>query len=138
MAACGSVISCSPASFVGKIGSYIGQTQPDFDSRTYGYAKLSGMLRDLRGLQFRTDESSRMFCRKIPFLELVKLLDEAFNKFKSAKGWANTEAVGKYVKPRWNWEEFGFESFPDLLAKVDHVDVIDDSMRMKPPADKSA
>ena len=96
------------------------------------------MLRDLRGLQFRTDESSRMFCRKIPFLELVKLLDEAFNKFKSAKGWANTEAVGKYVKPRWNWEEFGFESFPDLLAKVDHVDVIDDSMRMKPPADKSA
>ena len=124
--------------FVGKIGSYIGQTQPDFDSRTYGYAKLSGMLRDLRGLQFRTDESSRMFCRKIPFLELVKLLDEAFNKFKSAKGWANTEAVGKYVKPRWNWEEFGFESFPDLLAKVDHVDVIDDSMRMKPPADKRA
>ena len=123
--------------FVGKIGSYINQTHPDFDSRSYGYAKLSGMLRDLRGLQFRTDEASRMFCRKIPFLELVKLLDESFNKFKSAKGWAHIEAVGKYVKPRWNWQELGFESFPELLAKVDHVELADDSMRMRPATEKS-
>ena len=123
--------------FVGKIGSYINQTHPDFDSRSYGYAKLSGMLRDLRGLQFRTDEASRMFCRKIPFLELVKLLDESFNKFKSAKGWAHIEAVGKYVKPRWNWQEWGFESFPELLAKVDHVELADDSMRMRPATEKS-
>ncbi len=120
--------------FVGKIGNVINQTRPDFDSRSHGYAKLSGMLRDLRGLQFRVDESSRMFCRKIPFGELVKLLDEAFNKFKSAKGWANMDAVGKYVRPRWNWLEYGFDSFPELLAKVDHVDVVDDVMRMKLPA----
>lgn len=75
------------------------------------------MLRDLRGLQFRTDEASRMFCRKIPFLELVKLLDESFNKFKSAKGWAHIEGRGQCVKPRWNWQEWGFESFPKLLAR---------------------
>lgn len=117
--------------FVGKIGSVISETRPDFDSRTYGYAKLSGMLRDLRGLQFQTDEASRMYCRKIPFGDLVKLLDEAFNKFKSAKGLANLDVVGKYVKPRWNWEEYGFESFPELLGKVDHAEITNDGMRMQ-------
>ena len=120
--------------FVGKIGSVINETRPDFDSRSYGYAKLSGMLRDLRSLQFRTDEASRMYCRKIPFGDLVKLLDEAFNKFKSAKGWANLDVVGKYVKPRWDWQEYGFESFADLLARVDHAEVADDGMRMRPLA----
>ena len=124
--------------FVGKIGNVISQTQPDFDSRSWGYAKLSGMLRDLRGLQFSVDEASRMYCRKIPFRELIKLLDEAFNKFKSAKGWANIDVVGKYVKPRWNWQDYGFDSFAELLAKVDHVELIDEGMRMKTaPADKA-
>lgn len=119
--------------FVGKIGNVISETRPDFDSRSYGYAKLSGMLRDLRGLQFRTDEANRMFCRKVPFGDLIKLLDEAFSKFKSSKGWANLDVVGKYVKPRWDWEEYGFESFPDLLGKVDHVEIANDSMRMQAP-----
>ncbi|MFY3383139.1 NYN domain-containing protein [Paracidovorax sp. MALMAid1276] len=119
--------------FVGKIGNVISETRPDFDSRTYGYAKLSGMLRDLRGLQFRTDEANRMYCRKIPFGELIRLLDDAFNRFKSAKGWANLDVVGKYVKPRWNWEEYGFESFPELLSKVDHVEITNDGMRMQTP-----
>ena len=119
--------------FVGKIGNVISETRPDFDSRTYGYAKLSGMLRELRGLQFRTDDANRMYCRKIPFGDLIKLLDEAFNKFKSAKGWANLDVVGKYVKPRWNWQEYGFESFPELLGKVDHVEITNDGMRMQTP-----
>ncbi len=117
--------------FVGKIGTVISETRPDFDSRSFGYAKLSGMLRDLRGLQFRTDEANRMYCRKVPFGDLIKLLDEAFNKFKSGKGWAHLDVVGKYVKPRWDWEEYGFESFSDLLGKVDHVEVTNDSMRMQ-------
>ena len=119
--------------FVGKIGNVISETRPDFDSRSYGYAKLSGMLRDLRGLQFRTDEANRMYCRKVPFGDLIKLLDEAFSKFKSSKGWANLDVVGKYVKPRWDWEEYGFDSFPDLLGKVDHVEIANDSMRMQAP-----
>ena len=122
--------------FVGRIGNYINQTHPDFDPRSYGYSKLSSMLRDLRGLQFRTDDARRLFCRKIPFLALVKLLDEAFNKFKSAKGWAHIDAVGKYVKPRWNWQEYGFETFLDLLEKVDHIEISHEGMRMQKPANK--
>ena len=38
---------------------------------------------------------------------------------------------GKHEKTRWNWEEYGFESFPDLLNKVDHVEIANDSMRMQ-------
>ena len=60
--------------FVGQIGIYLSQTLPDFDTRTYGYSQLSKMLKALGGLQFRHDEASRMFCRKIPYGELIKLL----------------------------------------------------------------
>ncbi len=88
--------------FVGHIGSYLSQTQPDFDSRSYGYAKLSSMLKALGGLQFKYDDSSRMYCRKIPYGELIKLLDEAIEKFQNKQGWAKINTVEKYLKPRWD------------------------------------
>ena len=86
-----------------------------------------------KSIKDATDEANRMYCRKVPFGDLIKLLDEAFSKFKSSKGWANLDVVGKYVKPRWDWEEYGFDSFPDLLGKVDHVEIANDSMRMQAP-----
>jgi len=52
--------------FVGHIGTYLRQTQPDFDTRSFGYDKLSSLLKALGGLQFRHDDASRMYCRRIP------------------------------------------------------------------------
>ncbi len=56
---------------VGNIGRYLIQTQPDFDPRSYGYSKLSNMLKELNGLQFINREC-RMYCRKIPYTELLQ------------------------------------------------------------------
>lgn len=117
--------------FVGQIGIYLSQTLPDFDTRTYGYSQLSKMLKALGGLQFRHDEASRMFCRKIPYGELIKLLaNEALPKFRNKQGWAKIHAVEKYVNPRWSFKEYGFDSFADLLNTVHGVEVHDDSLRM--------
>lgn len=117
--------------FVGQIGTYLSQTLPDFDTRTYGYSQLSKMLKALGGLQFRHDEASRMFCRKIPYGELIKLLaNEALPKFQNKQGWAKIHAVEKYVTPRWSFKEYGFDSFADLLDTVHGVEVHDDSLRM--------
>lgn len=117
--------------FVGQIGTYLSQTLPDFDTRTYGYSQLSKMLKALGGLQFRHDEASRMFCRKIPYGELIKLLaNEALPKFQNKQGWAKIHAVEKYVTPRWSFKEYGFDSFADLLNTVHGVEVHDDSLRM--------
>lgn len=96
------------------IGSYIRQTDPDFDSRSYGYSKLSKMLRELRGVQFDTNQ-----CRKIPYGTLMKLLREAIDGNKANDGFADANHVGMFLKPRWNWENWGFESFDALLATID-------------------
>ena len=83
---------------VSKIGIYLSQTQPDFDPRSHGYAKLSGMLKALGGLQFRYDESTRMYCRKVPYLELRAIINEAMPKFQNKQGWAKINAMEKYIK----------------------------------------
>ncbi|PJK09268.1 nuclease [Lysobacteraceae bacterium NML08-0793] len=118
---------------VSSIGQYISQTQPDFDSRSHGYDKLSGMLRDLRGLQFRTD-GTQMFCRKIPYRDALKLLSECLAKtnFLNAQGTASINAVEKWMKPRWNWSDYGFTDFKNFLETVDGVEIKGDRMRLLP------
>ena len=96
------------------IGSYIRQTDSGFDSRSYGYSKLSQMLRELRGVQIDTNQ-----CRKIPYGTLMKLLREAIEKFKDKDGFADANHVGVFLKPSWNWENWGFESFDALIDTVD-------------------
>lgn len=128
---------------IGQVGTYLSQTLPDFDARTYGYSQLSKMLKALGGLQFRHDAASRMFCRKIPYGELIKLLaNEALPKFQNKQGWAKIQAVEKYIAPRWPFAEYGFDSFPDLLETVHGVEVKGASLRMgaaqrqrQPPGD---
>lgn len=118
--------------FVGGVGSYLTQTQSDFDPRTYGYAKLSNMLKELGSLQFKYDSANRMFCRKIPYADLVKLLIDAIDKFGNKDGWAKVSAVEKYVKPRWDYMEFGFENFDSLLEKIHHLAVESGSIKFLP------
>lgn len=115
--------------FVGEIGNYLTQTQPDFDPRTYGYAKLSNMLKELGSLQFKYDDANRMYCRKIPYSELVKLLAEAIGIFENKNGRAKVSAVEKYVKPRWNYIDYGFEDFNNLLESVHNLDIDADSIK---------
>ena len=120
--------------FVGQIGTYLSQTQPDFDTRSYGYAKLSSMLKALGGLQFRHDDASRMYCRKIPYSELIKLLsNDALPRFQNKEGWVKIPALEKYLAPRWSYKEYGFASFMALLETVHNLEIQGDSVRMTPP-----
>ena len=121
--------------FVGQIGTYLSQTQPDFDTRSYGYAKLSSMLKALGGLQFRHDDASRMYCRKIPYSELIKLLsNDALPKFQNKEGWVKIPALEKYLAPRWSYKEYGFASFMALLETIHNLEIQGDSVRMTPSA----
>lgn len=123
--------------FVGSIGSYLIQTQSDFDPRTYGYAKLSNMLKELGSMQFKYDGESRMYCRKIPYSDLVKVLAEAIKKFGNKDGWAKISVVEKYVKPRWDYTDFGFEDFDNVLENVHNLSIKSDSIKILPNRGKS-
>lgn len=109
--------------FVGQIGSYLSQTNPDFDPRSYGYSKLSSMLKALGGLEFRLDGNSRMFCRKIPWSEIVLKVNEAHQKFKDKNGSASIKVMEKYLQPRLDIAAYGFADLNELLEKMHRAKV---------------
>jgi hypothetical protein len=122
--------------FVGHIGTYLRQTQSDFDTRSFGYDKLSSLLKALGGLQFRHDDASRMYCRRIPYSDLLKLLsNDAMPKFRNKDGWARIHALETYLASRWSYQEYGFASFTALLETVhNNVEIRNDSVRLKQTA----
>ena len=119
---------------VGKIGNYLKRIQPDFSPTEYGYEKLSLLLKDLGGLQFRSSSLTSMHCRKIPYSELIKLLsNDALPRFQNKEGWVKIPALEKYLAPRWSYKEYGFASFMALLETVHNLEIQGDSVRMTPP-----
>lgn len=110
---------------VSAIGSYLNQTHADFDSRSYGYGKLSSMLKALEGVQFRYDENNRsqMYCRKIPWSELISRVTEAHQKFQDKNGSTSIAAMEKYLKPRLDVASYGFADLNELLEKMHHATV---------------
>jgi molecular chaperone DnaJ len=59
------------------------------------------MLKNLGNLQFKVDEQSRMYCRKIPLGKLYALLRELPNDFKDQNGWIKIDdKLDKVVKEK--------------------------------------
>ncbi|MGM8871029.1 NYN domain-containing protein [Psychrobacter sp. 2Y5] len=57
------------------IGNYINNVRPDFDTRTYGRAKLSGLLKKLVKFECKI-EDSHMFVRKFNFPLFIDIVDK--------------------------------------------------------------
>lgn len=55
------------------IGNYINNVRPDFDTRTYGRAKLSGLLKKLVKFECKI-EDSHMFVRKFNFPLFIEII----------------------------------------------------------------
>ena len=123
---------------VGQIGQYLVQTQPDFDPRNYGYAKLSGMLKALGGLQFRHDGLYQMYCRKIPYGELIKLLNAAAPKLQDAQGWMDMEAAGQFIGSHWSYLDYGFKDWPDSFKTVHGLVIQGQRMRLAQAAGRAS
>ena len=120
---------------VGQIGNYLKRIQPDFSPTEYGHEKLSLLLKALGGLQFRSSSSTSMYCRKIPYSELIKLLsNDALPKFQNKEGWVKIPELETYLAPRWSYKEYGFTSFMALLETIHNLEIQGDSVRMTPSA----
>ena len=118
---------------VAVIGSYLNQTHADFDPRSYGYGKLSTMLKALDGVQFRYDESNRsqMYFRKIPWPELIVKVNEAHQKFQDKNGSTSIAAMEKYLNSRLEYGAYGFADLRELLEKMHHAVVENGRVSMK-------
>lgn len=65
--------------YLGAIGTYISSVKPDFDTRNYGYDKLSGLIKAL-GLFETKLQGSQMYLRKRSFSTFVKLVEKPFSR----------------------------------------------------------
>ena len=111
---------------VAAAGSYIKRIKPGFDSRTYGYKKLSELLLDFPDRYKSRQKSSGLYyrCVDIPQKEDLKtvhmLLKTAYELYKDETGFAHIGPAGSYVKnnlPKFDYSQHGFKNIPDLLSK---------------------
>lgn len=118
---------------VAAVGSYLNQTHADFDPRSYGYSKLSSMLKALEGVQFRYDENNRsqMYFRKIPWSEVIAKVNEAHQKFQDKNGSTSIAAMEKYLNARLDYGAYGFADLHEVLDKMHQACVENGRVTMK-------
>lgn len=74
------------------VGKYINTIKPDFDSRSYGYSKLSGLIRALDIFETKT-ANSQMYLRKRSFSTFVKFVQKAIHQHADVNGWAKISDI---------------------------------------------
>ena len=109
--------------YVGQLGTYIRNVLPDYDPRSFGFSQLSKHLKSLGNIQISTNDRNIMHCRKIPFREFITVLQEIVEKYKDEQGYVDIAKAKSQTKSKWNWEEYGFKSFQEILEKTHGVTI---------------
>ena len=78
--------------YLGAVGGYIANVKPDFDTRNYGYDKLSGLIKALEIFEMKM-QGSQMFLRKRSFSTFVKFVQKAIIQHANSNGWANLSDI---------------------------------------------
>ena len=112
---------------VAAVGSYIKRIKPDFDSRTYGYKKLSDLIADFpERYQVRSSTHGFFYrCikekKKEDIQTVHQLLKTAYELYKDDEsGYAHIGPTGSYLKKnlrQFDYSKHGYKNIPDLLAK---------------------
>ncbi|MFT5119231.1 MAG: uncharacterized LabA/DUF88 family protein [Psychrobacter glaciei] len=83
------------------VGNYINNVRPDFDTRTYGRAKLSGLLKKLVKFECKI-EDSHMLVRKFNFPVFIEVVRTTVVKMINENGidedWVNLSALIEQIK----------------------------------------
>ena len=112
---------------VAQIGAYLKSVRPDFSYLTYGFTKISEMLRSFNNLQLRTEDNLKMSCRRIHFREVgIIMAQEIFPTYQDENGQVSIQQIENVVKEKWNWEEYDISSFMDLLKQLTNITFIGD------------
>lgn len=116
--------------YVSQISNYINGINPSFDPRSYGYAKISNMLKNLGNLQFKIDEQSKMYCRKIPLGKLYDTLKELPADFSDDNGWIKIdERLNSVVSKKWDYAQYGL-GFNEALQKLYNTEIQNGKIRL--------
>lgn len=107
--------------YLGNVGTYISTVKPDFDTRNYGYAKLSGLIQ-ASGLFETKLIGSQLFLRKLSFGTFVKLVHKAIAS-SSNNEWAEIDTVIKFIttkEPDLSVKNYGFKNLKEAILGINH------------------
>ncbi len=117
------------------VHQYISVVKPDFDSRSYGRAKFSGLIKSLELFDIK-EVKSQLLVRKRNFKVIIKLTQDAI-KISSSNGnnWVNISDVVNHIKvfePNLEIEAYGFDSFEKAINSINGgwVEFKDDKIKI--------
>lgn len=102
------------------VNQYISVVKPDFDSRAYGRAKFSGLIRSLELFEIK-EVKSQLLVRKRTFKVIIKLAQEALKVASNENNWVNINTVVENIEnlePELNIEPYGFESIEKAIFSI--------------------
>ncbi|MWP63049.1 NYN domain-containing protein [Gilliamella sp. Pas-s25] len=133
---------------LGEVGQYMNNIRSDFDSRNYGYAKLSGLIKNIDTFEFKLDGSTvRVRIRpntkleknsSIPAskdtnsnklksdTELINLIKSAIEKTKNNLGWAPLDQIGTHIKNTkldFNVKNYGHTKLSNLIKSINLFEI---------------
>ena len=98
---------------LGMVGLYISAVKPDFDTRNYGFSKLSGLVQSLELFETKI-EGSQMFLRKGSFSTFIKLVQKAIKENAQDDNWANIRDVIEVLKK----SELNISNYNDAIESI--------------------
>ena len=99
--------------YLGAVGTYLSTVKPDFDTREYGYNKLSGLIKAL-GLFETKMQGSQMFLRKGSFSAFIKLVQKAINDHANEDNWASLKKIIDTLKR----SELNIRDYDDAVESI--------------------
>lgn len=99
--------------YLGAVGTYISTVKPDFDTRNYGYPKLSGLIQALDLFETKL-QGSQLYLRKRSFSTFVKFVQKAIHQNCDSSGWATIASVAEVLKK----SDFNIRDYKEAIKTI--------------------
>lgn len=135
---------------LGPIGNYIYQTHSNFKTSSYGFSKLSDLVKSFKTLEYKTHNKQIQIRCRTPeqskekstsqttatpttnttpattrAKQALKILQEVITKNVDESGWADFSKVGSYIKqhyPEFNVKDYGFGRLASLVRSLNELE----------------
>lgn len=113
-----------------KLGNHLVTIKPDFDTRTYGRAKLSGLLQALDLFEIKLEGSQKFVRKRKSFAGFLKYVDEVIKNRYGTNQFIRIDILAKRIRYDFyvRATEYGFDSVEDMLKSINskHFELNDD------------
>lgn len=103
------------------LGSHLVNLKPDFDTRSYGRAKLSGLLQALDLFDIQQRGSQKYVRKKTSFAKFLRIVSEILEEYYGVDKFAEISTIQHYIEGKYsvNVSDYGYNSIEEMLKNID-------------------